>query len=228
MMNVETECIKPADDDVSSTDSQEETQNDEKVTAGKTYKEEDTTVFGFKEEDCLAKPKRNNIRRISDELKVTASGALGTGKDGIKKAASGLSSGLKTVTNRISLPKSPKAFRRRSWHAYDELEDEEHIIPEKESASDDDRRETKKVKDKSDPKEKTKKDKKEKNKIKKNGKGKIDWCNRDGLIDDIDDNKCEKEDEEKLDLKTDEPIIFEPLEAADLMSKVTISVEEAD
>ena len=41
--------------------------------------------------DCLAAPKKNNIRRISDEFKITASGAIGSGKDGIKKAASGKS-----------------------------------------------------------------------------------------------------------------------------------------
>ena len=89
-------------------------------------------------------------------MKVTATGALESGRDGIKKAASGLSSGIKTVTNKIPLPKSPKAFRRRSWHAYDELE--EHIC-EHDSVSDE---ENTKVKDSN---RKVKKDKPKKEKV---------------------------------------------------------------
>ncbi len=144
------------------------------------------------------------------------------------------------MTNRIQLPKSPKAFRRRSWHDYDELgNDEEHIIPERESISDDDRTEDnkkdkdKKTKNKSDSKEKSKKDKKEKNKSKKNNKGKIDWCSGDGGLVDSE-NKLEDNTEEDTETNVrstcsdEQPILFEPLDSVGLMSKVTISVQKAD
>ena len=192
--------------------------------------------------NCLAAPKRTNIRRLSGELKETASGAIVYGVDGIKKAASGLSSGIRTVTNKIPMPKSPKALRRRSWNAYDELED--HIIdsdPSEECGN-----------KKSDKNDKTKenksadKAKKDKTKGKKIGgkkspvpSKKIDWlmihhddvkCDKDGHLED------EKETKPRVNGETETPssdeeeddVSFDSLPTVGLMSKVTINVEHMD
>ncbi|XP_022082844.1 uncharacterized protein LOC110975051 isoform X2 [Acanthaster planci] len=82
--------------------------------------EDDGLVSG-----SLRSPMQTRVRRISAELRLSASSNL----DNIKRAGKGLSSGLHNVANKLPLPAMPKSLRRRSWH-YEEAEENSLLEPD--------------------------------------------------------------------------------------------------
>ncbi|XP_038052915.1 uncharacterized protein LOC119725550 [Patiria miniata] len=79
----------------------------------------------------LRSPMQTRVRRISAELRLSASSNL----DNLKKAGKGLSTGLHTMANKLPLPGMPKSLRRRSWH-YEEVEQNSLLEPDSLTAED--------------------------------------------------------------------------------------------